>query len=541
VTGSRDDEGSARALSELVRDPGFTPRLRDVGAIVDLLVDDELATAAERAIARVGPVALPVLRARLDGARGPSRARIVRAVGRLAALNRGEEAVVVLLAALEDADPKTRRNAAIALGHVRAAGVEDALQRAWQSDERPEMRRTLAASLGKVGTPRALELLEPATHAADPELARIAKRATWMIARSASRVADRPRIDASRAAPRPLAVVVSSRSGLEEILAEELSAIAGLTAVRVAGPGRVEARISGPMGILFQARTMLSFRFPLPAEDVRSGETPAEALARAASSDVARAIFDTWSTGPGPPRYRIAWAEGGHRRAATWEAAGVLAERAPHLVNDPTASSWELLVKSTPRPVEVAIAPRGLDDPRFAWRRDVVPAASHPTVAAALARIAGTRSDDVVWDPFVGSGSELIERARLGPFRSLLGTDIDARALAAARANLTAAAVEATLEQADGCTIRPGDVTLILTNPPMGRRASRSPGLADALDRFVAHAASVLRPGGRLVWIAPSPQRARRVAMESGLVLDWARMLDMGGFDAEMQRWVKPS
>ncbi len=537
VTGSRDDEGSARRLSELVRDPGYTPRLREVGAIVDLLVDDELARAAERAIARVGPVALPVLRARLDGARGSSRPRIVRAVGRLATLDRGEEAVVVLLAALEDADPKTRRNAAIALGHVRAAGVEDALERAWQCDERPAMRRTLAASLGKVGTPRSLELLKPATHAADPELARIAKRATWMIARSASRVSDRPRIDASRAAPRPLAVVVSSRSGLEEILAEELSAIAGVAAVRVAGPGRVQARISGPMGILFQARTMLSFRFPVPAEDVRPGETPAETLARAVSSEVARAIFDTWSTGP--PRYRLAWAEGGHRRAATWEAAGVLAERAPHLVNDPTASSWELLVKSTPRRVEVAIAPRALDDPRFAWRRDAVPAASHPTVAAALARVAGTRSDDVVWDPFVGSGSELIERARLGPFRSLLGTDIDARALAAARANLTAAAVEATLEQADGCTLRAEHVTLILTNPPMGRRASRGPGLADVLDRFVAHAASVLRPGGRLVWIAPSPQRARRVAIESGLVLDWARMLDMGGFDAEMQRWVK--
>jgi 23S rRNA G2445 N2-methylase RlmL len=538
VTGAQDDEGSARVLSELVRDPGFTPRLREVDAIVDLLVDDERANAAERAIARVGPAALPVLRARLDGARGSSRARIVRAVGRLATLNRGDEAVAVLLAALEDVDPKTRRTAAIALGHVRASGVEDALERAWQADDRPEMRRTLAASLGKVGTPRSLELLKPALHAADTELARIAKRATWMIARTASRGSDRPYIDASRAAPKPLAIVVSSRSGLEDILAEELSAIAGVAVVRVAGPGRVRARLSGPMGILFQARTMLSFRFPLAAEDVRPGETAAETLARAASSDVATTVFDTWSTGP--PRYRIAWAEGGHRRAATWEAAGVLAERAPHLVNDPTASSWELLVKSAPDRVEVAIAPRALDDPRFPWRRDVVPAASHPTVAAALARVAGTRSDDVVWDPFVGSGSELIERARLGGFRSLFGTDIDARALTAARANLTAAAVEATLEKADGLALRPEHVTLILTNPPMGRRASRGPGLAELLDRFVAHAASVLCPGGRLVWIAPSPRRARRVAIESGLVLDWARTLDMGGFDAEMQRWVKP-
>jgi predicted RNA methylase len=318
------------------------------------------------------------------------------------------------------------------------------------------------------------------------------------------------------------------------------------------GPGRVRAQLAGPLSSLFAARTMLEVRFPLAAEPVRDGEpvdgrSPAspepgrdlnEAIARAVASDAARSVLATWTVGPA--RYRLAWAEGGHRRAATWAAAGAIARRWPELVNDPTSSLWEVLVETRPGFVDVSLSPRALEDPRFAWRVRDVPAASHPTIAAALALVAGARADDVVWDPFVGSGAELVERALLGEYRALRGSDVDARALDAARANLAAARLDATLEQGDALALAPPGVTLVVTNPPMGRRASRTPGLAEALDRFVEHAAAVLVGGGRLVWIAPWPERSRSAALAAGLRLDRARLVDMGGFDAEMQRWLKP-
>jgi 23S rRNA G2445 N2-methylase RlmL len=527
-----------RPLEDLVKDPGFTPGARDLDPLVTLLgADEDAAKHAERALARGGLPALEALAARLTGAAGRLRARIVRALGRFASNPRARD---LLVEALEDLDAKTRRNAAIALGHASGAGVQEALLGAWDRDARPEMRRSIAASLGKVGDARALDLLRAAeAQTADPELSRIASRASMKVDRTTSRADSRSRqtIDAERAPATPVDVVLVSRRGIEDVLAEELASIGALSEVRVVGAGMVKARLGGRLAALFDARTWLAVRFPMPTEPVRDGEDPADAIARASTSDDARAVLATWTVGT--PRFRVAWAEGGHRRAATWAVAKAIARRAPELVNDPTESVWELLVGTRPHSADVAFVPRALDDPRFAWRKADVPAASHPTLAAALARVAGARAGDVVWDPFVGSGAELVERARLGPFESLVGTDNEPSALVAATENLAAAGVEARLELADALTYTPHRVTLVLTNPPMGRRASRVPETADMLDRFVARAATVLASGGRFVWLAPWPQRARAAGAAAGLRLDWARTVDMGGFDAEMQRWKK--
>ena len=126
----------------------------------------------------------------------------------------------------------------------------------------------------------------------------------------------------------------------------------------------------------------------------------------------------------GPIRWRLGFPSG-HRRALVWQIAKDVAAAAPELVNDPTQTTWDVLVDDG----VLELVPRRADDPRFAWRVAEVPAASHPTVAAALAFVAGARPGERVWDPFVGSGAELVERARLGPC-TLLGTDISDDALA---------------------------------------------------------------------------------------------------------------
>jgi tRNA G10 N-methylase Trm11 len=81
-------------------------------------------------------------------------------------------------------------------------------------------------------------------------------------------------------------------------------------------------------------------------------------------------------------------------------------------------------------------------------------------------------------------------------------------------------------------------VTLIISNPPMGRRVQRG-AHADLLERFVAHAAKVLVPGGALVWLVPEPRRIHERAEAVGLQLQRAVSVDMGGFSAELGVYVK--
>jgi 23S rRNA G2445 N2-methylase RlmL len=500
------------------------------------MADEDLAKAAERAIARVGPAALVTLKSRLATASPPLRGRIVKAIGRFA---QEAEAADLLLALLEDptVDPKSRRNAVIALGHADDPRGPKALTALWERDPRPEMRRSIAASLGKIAAPNSLALLRDAASSDDPELARIADQAARMVERTATRGSG-GRLDPARSPARSTEVILLARAGLEKLLAEELSGVKGVERVQVEGGGRVRALLTGSLEMLFAARLWLELRFPIAGGEANDGEAAAESIARAVSGTTARDVLETWSSGPA--RYRIEWVDAGHRRAATWEAVRAIARRAPGLVNDPTASAWEILVTTRFGAVDVALRPRGFDDPRFVWRKRDVPAASHPTVAAALARIAGTDDDDVVWDPFVGSGGELVERSLLGRYAALFGTDVDGRALEAARENLAAAGAKATLTKIDALRAAPPGVTLVITNPPMGRRSLRDAGTADMLDRFVVHAGAALAPGGRLVWIAPHPDRARRAAQGAGLILERAYALDMGGFDAEIQRFGKP-
>src|SRR5207253_7867573 len=127
---------------------------------------------------------------------------------------------------------------------------------------------------------------------------------------------------------------------------------------------RVEATLAGPLKDLFRARTMLDFAFPLPSVTLGAGDDPlASAVARALASDAARAVFDAFVRGP--VRYRIAWAEGGKRRASIFRVASEARALDPRLVNDPKDSLVSVIVRARGADLRVELAPR-VADPRFA-------------------------------------------------------------------------------------------------------------------------------------------------------------------------------
>lgn len=539
-------------LTSALADPGFTPGKRHFPGLLDLVTgeDEELSSRAERALRRAGTAALPAALARAGEAAPNARAALIKLIGRVAAAaseeaskaEAGEAAEVAaarafLLARLRDEDARTRRLAAVALGKLgggaEEAALEAALLEAAREEQAPEVRRAVVAALGRVGGREALATLEGL--ALDPELAGVQQRAELMVQRTLARA--RPsEVAADRAPERAVRVAVRCRRGLERVLLEELAGL-GVKEPRLVreAPGgvRVELSLKRPLSDLFQARTMLSFALPLPERTLRPGEDAADAAAERLLSREASAVLRGFTEGQ--VRYRLAWAGGGKRRALTWKVAQSVAAREPDLVNDPRESAWEVLVYEAGDRIRVELSPN-LPDPRFAYRRGDVPAASHPTIAAALARIAGAREDDVVWDPFVGSGLELCERAILGPFRQMVGSDRDPAALAVARENLAAAGVAGVeLVERDALKRPTFAPTLIITNPPMGRRLHRQADLGDLLERFVAASARVLAPGGRLVWLSPMPARTADAAERAGLRPELLSSIDMGGFEAQIQ------
>jgi predicted RNA methylase len=537
------------SIRKAVAQPGYRPSRADAESLFERLpsVDDDMALLMERALARLGLDSARQAIARFPPSVPPLRGRLCRLAGRVAHTTPAAELRAFLLERLDDSDAKTRRNAIIALGKLDGKDLEAALIAQYQKHPELPERRSIAASLGKLGGAPALALLDTIT-TDDPELRRITDEARLKLSRTLGRAGDLGRIDATRTlAPAPK-IILRCREGLERLLERSLPPD---MKPHVAAPGIVEARLTGPLSSLYQSHLWITVGFPLlgvktsysmqavPASRRRQEadlDREAEALFHALTSDEAVRVMRGLTDGA--IRYRIEWATGGHRRGLTFKCAREIAARRAELVNDPTSSLWEVVVGASG--VAIELRPRGLEDPRFAWRKRHVPASSHPTLAAALAQVAGARKDDVVWDPFVGAGTELVERARLGPSQRLMGTDVDQEALALARENLAAAGIAVELELADARTHVPSPLpTLIITNPPMGRRVLNKHLTGALYDAFLEHAARVLAPGGRLVWISPRAESTARAAAALGLRLTYRQRIDMGGFWAELQAFAK--
>jgi len=509
----------------------FTPARRDAPALVELIVAGVEPTAkrAARALAELHAGGRLALGARLETADEAAKARLVAALG-LLARSGDEEAAKLVVAGLRDTGTRVRRTAALALGKLGGEAAAAALIARWDAnDVTPDERRALTEALGKIGGAAALTRLKALTPGDDVELGRRRDRALLMADRSARRD-EGSAIATDVAPPTPLLVRLACREGFAPLLAEELESL-GLTPRATAG-SHVLVRLEGPWSTLFASRLWVTaaIEIPLPPPSGSAPDALATSVTRAITSDSTRALFAAWTRGP--VRWRLGFARG-HKRAVVWRVARDVTAAAPELVNDPTATSWEALVDDETKSLE--LVPKRIFDPRFAWRVAEVPAASHPTVAAALAWVAEARPQDRVWDPFCGSGAELIERARRGPYRSLLGTDIDVTALAAARENLDAARVRAELELADARTHRAGPVDLVVTNPPLGRRVRLD--AAALLVESLPNLARRLAPRGRLVWITPAPRKTTPVAERLKLRRVRSLDVDLGGVRGRLERW----
>jgi tRNA G10 N-methylase Trm11 len=131
------------------------------------------------------------------------------------------------------------------------------------------------------------------------------------------------------------------------------------------------------------------------------------------------------------------------------------------------------------------------------------PASLRASSAAALGWLSEPCEDDVVLDPFCGAGTILIERAHLGRYAMLLGSDRDHAALAAARINVGARYKPIQLENWDAGAIPLGDASVnkIVTNLPWGLRYGSHGENRKLYPLWFKEFTRVLKSGGVMVML----------------------------------------
>lgn len=554
-----------------------------------------------RALDRIAPAALACVLSRLPHTQGRPRRELSALLPRWLVLLPSEDDAVfaAVLSQISDPDQPAARQVVIGLGRVagklsptQTSRVRAALLHCLQqaTPAAPADVRAWAEALGKLSLPTALGTADAGadamvhdtlqvlqalqTHSFPAVVSAAIATALTRYQRDVLRQKvepSAPAIAQDAVLPEDTQLVLRCRAGLLPALRNELRERGLLRGALVAASDPVDTlqrftpqnsgqaarlvlRTNQPLSHWLSARLFSGLSFALP----RASPVSAAAAARPLSADVVAqqvvaALTDRGSQALlsrlslGVPRYRlhvqVALSEG--TRGLVDHIARSVQEVAPTLHNDPIASPWQVEVSGhCLGDLRIELVPRALlaHDPRFAYRVGDVPAASHPPLAAAMARLLAAGPQATVWDPFVGSGSELIEVALLGRGPRLCGSDLDEEALAIARDNARAAGVpmaQLSLRRADALSAPPPGVTHIVTNPPMGRR-TRPGHLAEFLAAFLAHVAQVLPPAGRMVWISPQPNLSRACGHDHGLILRSARPVDLNGFWGQLEVWDQP-
>jgi SAM-dependent methyltransferase len=150
-----------------------------------------------------------------------------------------------------------------------------------------------------------------------------------------------------------------------------------------------------------------------------------------------------------------------------------------------------------------------------------VPASTNPVIAALLAQLLKVRPGDVVYDPFCGAGTLLVEVAALDVDAVLLGSDVSWSALAEAVGNRAVLAgrfgsvslfQSVPLFRADAgrLPVATDSVDRLVSNLPFGKRVGSHSVNVKLYPAFLAELSRVLRIDGRAVLLTDDKNLLRR-------------------------------
>lgn len=138
-------------------------------------------------------------------------------------------------------------------------------------------------------------------------------------------------------------------------------------------------------------------------------------------------------------------------------------------------------------------------------RKVELPASLRPSVAAAMVYLTEPAAQDVFLDPMCGSGTILLARRLMGPYKQLLGGDIDPSRVSASVQNIAGrrkkglpATVQLREWNAQKLPLATGSVDKVATNLPFGKQVSSPAELERLYPAVLKELERVVRPNGRL-------------------------------------------
>ncbi len=441
---------------------------------------------------------------------------------------------------LQDPEEKIRRYAMAALPKIGAGAADEAeLLALIRPGTSGREAKFLGRTLDKIGGEATLKSL-----AESGGLGTLSAQTEQKVRAKVARAQSPSRIILDRAVPEfdGLRLHLRGRAGLEEIVRAEVEAQGKFRMLEVqSGLVAITPRAAFSLADIFALRCFGTVGLVLDVAPAENSDAQIEALAVIIASPSSHRLLAALTAGA--IRYRLDFVAKGHQRAAVRLVANRAYALCPEILNDAREAPWAIDIHPGADGESVELRPRLSPDPRHAWRLDDVPAASHPPLAACMARLAGRQENERVWDPFCGSGLELIERTLLGGVMRVFGTDRSADAIGIAQRNFAAA-----LPGFSGARFVRSDfrdfaarenipvrsLTLIISNPPLGRRIP-IPNLRGLFHDLFAAAAALLAPGGRLVFTNPF----RMESPEPSLKLQSRQTVDLGGFECRLEMYGK--
>lgn len=145
----------------------------------------------------------------------------------------------------------------------------------------------------------------------------------------------------------------------------------------------------------------------------------------------------------------------------------------PGIHDNPYNYQFELLIEPYSRSCDIYINLKTIKDDRFDYRVNTLPASISPYIAAIVSEYIKkyAKSTSKVLDPFCGTGTMLIERAKAAPYSNLSGVDIKNKAVEFATENSDKAGLSIEYTNSDILKYKPNmKYTEVLSNMPFGNR-----------------------------------------------------------------------